>query len=116
MTNARLSPVTSNSYISLFDFKNGSVGFYPHLGYFYGAKWNVFGISYSTGIVKNYVNEGDYAGPFVDMGASYYGGVDICYDPRNDIENTVKAYSLTFGNNIGGYYGYDYYYFSKYLT
>ena len=32
--------------------------------------------------------------------------------PRNGIDDTVKAYSLTFGNNIGGYYGYDYYWYA----
>lgn len=94
------------------DFKNKGFGFYPHLGYFYCVKWNAFGISYSTGVVRNYVNEGDYAGPFIDMGAGYYGGLDVCYDPRNNIDNTVKAYSLTFGNNIGGCYGYDYYWYA----
>ena len=42
------------------DFRNKNFGFYPHLGYFYGVKWNAIGISYSTGIVRNYVNEGDF--------------------------------------------------------
>ena len=51
----------------------------------------MFGISYSTGVIKNYVNEGDYAGPFVDMVGSFYGGFDLCYDPRNSIDSTVKA-------------------------
>ena len=46
------------------------------------------------------------------MCAGYYGGLDVCYDPRNSIDDTVKAYLLTFGNNIGGYYGYDYYWYA----
>lgn len=45
-------------------------------------------------------------------GGSFYGGFDLCYDPRNSIDNTVKAYSLTFGNNKGGYFGYDYYWYA----
>ena len=91
------------------DFKNDSLGFYPHYGYYYGAKYNALGASYSVGLISNYENEGDYAGPFVDMGGGYYGGFDHCYDPRNAYENTVRASSLTFGNNIGAYYGYDQY-------
>ena len=91
------------------DFKNDSFGFYPHYGYYYGAKYNTFGFSYSVGLISNYENEGDYAGPFVDFGGGFYGGIDHCYDPRYPYDNTVRASSITFGNNIGAYYGYDYY-------
>ena len=91
------------------DFKNDSVGFYPHYGYYYGAKYNEFGFSYAAGLLSNYENEGDYAGPFVDFGGSYYAGLDHCYDPRYPYNDTVRATSATFGSNIGGYYGYDYY-------
>ncbi len=93
------------------DFKNDSVGFYPHLGYSYNAKYNVLGFSYSAGLISNYENEGDYAGPFVSMGGSYLIGGDHCYDPRYRYTSTVKATSATFGNNKGGYYGYDYYWY-----
>ena len=91
------------------DFKNDSFGFYPHYGYYYGAKYNTFGFSYSVGLISNYENEGDYAGPFVDFSGGFYGGIDHCYDPRYPYDNTVRASSVTFGNNIGAYYGYDYY-------
>lgn len=36
------------------------------------------------------------------------GGIDHCYDPRYPYDNTVRSSSITFGNNIGAYYGYDY--------
>ena len=91
------------------DFKNDSFGFYPHYGYYYGAKYNTFGFSYSVGLISNYENEGDYAGPFVDFGGGFYGGIDHCYNPRYPYDNAVRASSITFGNNIGAYYGYDYY-------
>ena len=91
------------------DFRNDSFRFYPHYGYYYGAKYNTFGFSYGVGLISNYENEGDYAGPFVDFGGGFYGGIDHCYDPRYPYDNTVRASSITFGNNIGAYYGYDYY-------
>lgn len=91
------------------DFKNDSFGFYPHYGYYYSAKYNTFGFSYSVGLISNYENEGDYAGPFVDFGGGFYGGIDHCYDPRYPYDNTVRASSISFGNNRGAYYGYDYY-------
>ncbi len=91
------------------DFKNESFGFYPHYGYYYGMKFNTIGGSYSVGLIQNYENEGDYAGPFTSMGGGYLIGLDHCYDPRYSHEETVKANSLTFGNNKGVYYGYDYY-------
>jgi len=91
------------------DFKNDSMGFYPHYGYYYGAKYNSFGFSYGVGLISNYENEGDYSGPFTNMGGGFFGGVDHCYDPRYPYEDTVRASSLTFGNNKGIYYGYDYY-------
>ena len=91
------------------DFKNNSLGFYPHYGYYYGAKFNVFGFSYGVGFISNYENEGDYAGPFISFGGGLYGGIDHCYDPRYLYNDTVRASSITFGNNKGGYYGYDYY-------
>ena len=72
-----------------------------HYGYYYGAKYNTFGFSYSVGLISNYENEGDYAGPFVDFGGVFYGGIDHCYDPRYPYDNTVRASSITFGNNIG---------------
>ena len=31
------------------EFKNDSFGFYPHYEYYYGAKYNTFGFSYSVG-------------------------------------------------------------------
>ena len=93
------------------DFKNDSIGFYPHLGYYFGAKYNIVGGSYGVGIIQNYVNEGDYKGPFVNGGGGFYGGVDYCYDPRYPNDTTVKAYSLTFGNNKGFYYGHDEYWY-----
>jgi len=91
------------------DFKNESFGFYPHYGCYYGMKFNAIGVSYSVGLISNYENEGDYAGPFTSMGGGYLVGIDHCYDPRYDHDGTVKANSLTFGNNKGVYYGYDYY-------
>ena len=91
------------------DFKNDSIGFYPHYGYYYGAKYNTFGFSYGIGLISNYENEGDYAGPFVDFGGGFYGGIDHCYDPRYPYDDTVRASSIIFGNNKGIYYGYDYY-------
>ena len=91
------------------DFKNESFGFYPHIGYYYGMKYNTVGGSYSVGLIQNYENEGDYAGPFTSMGGGYLVGGDHCYDPRDSHEDTVKADSITFGNNKGIYYGYDYY-------
>ena len=91
------------------DFKNDSVGFYPHYGYYFGAKYNTVGFSYGVGLISNYENEGDYKGPFTSMGAGYLIGLDHCYDPRFPYDKTVRASSLTFGNNIGAYYGYDKY-------
>ncbi|MDE7095692.1 MAG: RHS repeat-associated core domain-containing protein, partial [Anaeroplasmataceae bacterium] len=91
------------------DFKNNCVGFYPHYGYFLGMKYNTIGFSYGVGIISNYENDGDYQGPFVDMGGGYLAGIDHCYDPRYSYDATVKASSVTFGNNKGVYYGEDYY-------
>ena len=64
--------------------------------------------NYNVGLISNYENEGDYAGSFVDFGVGFYGGIDHCYDPRYPYDNTVRASSITFGNNIGAYYGYEY--------
>lgn len=61
------------------------------------------------GIIDNYQNEGDYAGPFVAAGGGYIGGIDYCYDPTKPHEEAVSAKSITFGNNSGAYYGYDNY-------
>ena len=91
------------------DFKNDSIGFYPHYGYYYSMKYNTFVFSYGVGLISNYENEGDYAGPFVSLGGGFYGGLDHCYDPRYFYDETVRASSITFGNNKGVYYGYDYY-------
>ncbi len=93
------------------DFKNESIGFYPHMGYYLGAKYNVVGGSFSVGLISNYENEGDYAGPFVSMGGAFIGGLDHCYDPRYGHDVAVKATSFTVGNNKGIYYGYDYYWY-----
>ena len=60
-------------------------------------------------MISNYENEGDYAGPFVDFGGGFYGGIDHCYDPRNEYSDAVRAGSITFGNKKGVYYGYDNY-------
>ncbi len=93
------------------DFKNGSIGFYPHAGVFAGIKWNTIGLSYSVGVISNYENEGDYAGPFTDIGGGYLVGIDYCFDPTKEYDVSTRASSITFGNNKGGYYGNDYYWY-----
>ena len=91
------------------DFKNDSFGFYPHYGFYFGAKANAIGGSYATGFISNYQNEGDYQGPFIDFGGGFLAGVDHCYDPRYPYDDTVRATSSTYGNGKGVYFGYDYY-------
>ena len=91
------------------DFKNNSFGFYPHYGFYFGAKANVVSGSYGTGFISNYQNEGDYQGPFFDFGGGFYVGTDHCYDPRYPYNDTVRATSTTYGNGKGVYFGYDYY-------
>ena len=93
------------------DFKNGSIGFYPHAGVFAGVKFNAIGGSYSVGVISNYENEGDYAGPFTDMGGGYLVGIDHCFDPTKYYDVSTRASSITFGNNKGVYYGNDYYWY-----
>ena len=94
------------------DFKNNRSEIYYHRGEAFSASssMNSIGIIYSVGIVEGYENEGDYSGPFVNMGAYCKGfGIDHCYDPRKDHDDTVRAYSATFGSGTGGYVGLDKY-------
>ena len=93
------------------DFKNGSIGFYPHTGFFAGVKFNAISGSYSVEVISNYENEGDYAGPFTDMGGGCLVGIDHCFDPTKYYDVSTRASSITFENNIGVYYGNDYYWY-----
>ena len=98
----------------VFDFKNDNIEFYGHQGITYGVKANSFGFSYSPGIIFNYENPGDYGGPFKNFGGGKFWGFDHCYDPRTNHSDAVQAYSFTFGNNKGVYFGEDeYYYWGK---
>ena len=98
----------------VFDFKNDNIEFYGHHGIIYGVKANTFGFSYSPGIILNYENPGDYGGPFKNFGGGWFWGIDHCYDPRTNHSDSVQAYSITFGNNRGVYFGEDeYYYWGK---
>ena len=98
----------------VFDFKNDNIEFYGHQGITYGVKANTFGFSYSPGIILNYENPGDYGGPFKNFGGGKFWGIDHCYDPRKNHSDAVQAYSITFGNNKGVYFGEDeYYYWGK---
>ena len=40
-------------------------------------------------------------------------GIDHCYDSRYPHSDTVRADSITFGNNKGIYYGNDYYWYMR---
>ncbi len=98
----------------VFDFKNDNIEFYGHHGITYGVKANTFGFSYSPGVILNYEKPGDYGGPFKNYGGGWFWGIDHCYDPRTNHSEAVQAYSITFGNNKGVYFGDDkYYYWEK---
>lgn len=91
----------------VFDFKNDNIELYAHVGMSVGqAK----GLSYSVGIVEGYEGIGDCSGPFVSIGGGIKGyGVDHCFDPRKPHDETVRAYSFTFGNGSSGYIGFNQY-------
>ena len=86
-------------------------------GIIYGVKANTFVFSYSPGVILNYEKPGDYGGPFKNYGGGWLWGIDHCYDPRTNHSDAVQAYSITFGNNKGVYFGDDkYYYWEKWKS
>ena len=92
------------------DFENCTLDWYCHQGYTLGVVANTFAVTGSAGIVNNYNGIGSYAGPFNNFGGGYWLGVDHCFDPRYQHSETCCAYSITYGNNFGVYYGYDEFY------
>lgn len=94
------------------DFEKNTFDFYDHDGY---TSSNIPSVTYAVGKVHNYENVGDYAGPFVNGGATYsWLGVDYCRSPDWDL-NSVSATSITFSffgvykRKAGLYAGWDYY-------
>ena len=92
------------------DFDDETADLYGHVGYSVPVS-PIGSFSYSVGTVFNYEEPGDYAGAFVNAGATYnWLGVDYCRSPDMN-ENSVSALSITFGipgpSKFSGYLGID---------
>lgn len=104
-------PTTAGEYTKagvsiVIDYGNDYSGIYGHTG-----RGNGFssGISGSIGLVNNCNTPEQYEGPFCDISAGYYLGLDHCYTPSDDYSSTCKATSITFGNGLSYGSGVDEY-------
>ena len=62
------------------------------------------------GLVENFEDPKDYAGAFFDASITGFIGVDHCYNPWANYEQSTKANSLTFSNGFSASVGYDWYF------
>ena len=87
------------------DFENNNANFYTHTGAV-GQNSFMANASYSVGIVSNYTEPEDYAGPFADinggipMSPVYSVGLDHCWNPQEDPRIATKATSFTFATGV----------------
>jgi len=87
----------------------------------YGITTSGASISYGVGTVSNYNQKGDYAGDFIDGGASYTHngityGLDTCSSPSTSSSRCIaRLFTVGFSvpyspqKAISGYVGYDYF-------
>ena len=92
------------------DFGNRTCELYAHVGY---GTSDGPGISWSAGAVSGYDKLGDYAGDFIEQGASYNGsGLSYCQDPSMPFREGPRATSMSFSFGIKRFIAgvsYDYY-------
>ena len=94
-----LQPVYRKAGASaVIDFKNDNVNVYPHLGLGVGIPSS---LGISAGLVKNYEEPENYAGPFIGGNIGYWLGVDHCWDPRKKHAEATQATSATFSSGFG---------------
>ena len=93
------------------DFENETLDLYGHHGKTEGISRGS-SASYAVGLVFNYDEVGDYAGPFVNVGGSIKGvGVDYCRSPDLDPESChAVSVTVTWPYSTNLYGGADIYY------
>ena len=60
-------------------------------------------------ILQNYKDAQSYAGPFLDVSAGYFAGIDYCWAPTGHMESATQATCVTLSTTPGASAGFDWY-------
>lgn len=91
---------------AVIDFGDDNINLYAHFG---GGLGFQGGPSISVGMVENYENPGDYAGPFVGYNAALMLGGEHCWNPEKKYGVGTMSRSVTFSGGLGLGVGIDYF-------